>query len=71
MPDDSIPPFKGPFIKDKASDPWARTAVRAGSIEDVVSTDRRRRSRGPKLERRKQENAAAEQAAPDRDKTKA
>lgn len=57
MPDESFPVFKGPFFKDKSSDPWARTAVRAGSIEDVVSTDRRRRSRGPKVQRRNQEEA--------------
>jgi hypothetical protein len=70
MPDDSFPPFKGPLFKDKASDPWARTAVRAGSVEEVVSTDRRRRSRGPKLARRKQENAAVEQSPPERDEKK-
>lgn len=69
MPDDSFPLFKGPLFKDKSSDPWARTAARAGSIEDVVSTDRRRRSRGPKLER-KRENVAVEESPSELQKTK-
>jgi hypothetical protein len=32
-------------------DPWARTAVRSGSIEDVVAVERRRRPRNVKSPR--------------------